>query len=105
MTQIRETKRTESGTLILVLQLKEHYVRHQKERYCTNYDQCCEMRIRIRIQLITLMPIRILTYNMMRIHADSNPQHCCDSEKLANRVVGIVQTIILVGTASSQNKK
>ncbi len=31
--------------------------------------------MRIRIQLIILMQIRILPFNLMRIHADPDPQH------------------------------
>ncbi len=34
------------------------------------------MRIRIRIQHITLRRIRIRPFNLMRIHADADPQHC-----------------------------
>ncbi len=34
------------------------------------------MRIRIRSQRITLMRIRILPFNLMRIHTDPDPQHC-----------------------------
>jgi hypothetical protein len=33
------------------------------------------MRIRIRIQLISLMRILILPFNLMRFHADPDPQH------------------------------
>ncbi len=32
--------------------------------------------MRIRIQFITLPRLRILIFNLIRIHADPDPQHC-----------------------------
>ncbi len=49
---------------------------------------------RIRIQLITVMRIQILPFNMMRIHADPDPQHWT-SGKLKWQMIQTVPVLLL----------